>query len=78
MSIRIYADFNSRDEFGRVDLGVSRSQRDMIRLQDQIQPGMDVVLYFDDVEVDATLEHDRDEDRWYGRVLDWTTYRESK
>jgi hypothetical protein len=76
VSIRIYADFNSRDELDRVDLGISRSRRELELLANQIHSGLPVVLFFDDVEVDAILEYDERDERWYGRVADWSAYRD--
>jgi hypothetical protein len=76
MTIYIYADFNTQDEQGRVDLGLWSSLRDIARLKEPLYPGMHVVLYFDDVEVDAILEYDHTHTRWVGHVPDWRAYRE--
>ena len=74
--MRIYADFNSQDEHGRVDLHTAGSRRDLEVLKDQIHVGTPVVLYVDDVEVDALLEYDNELKRWFGVVPDWSSYRE--
>ena len=76
MTTRIYADFNSQDEHGRVDLHTAGSRRDLESLRNQICSGLPVVLYFDDVEVDAVLEYDPELMRWFGVVSDWSSYRE--
>ena len=76
MTIRIYADFNSQDERGRIDLHTRGSRRDLECLVDEIHPGLPVVLYFDDVEVDAVLEYDEELKRWFGVVPDWSAYRD--
>ncbi len=76
MTIRIYADFNSQDEHGMVDLHTVGSRRDLDRLADQVRRGLPVVLYFDDVEVDAILEYDVERKRWVGVVPDWHGYRD--
>lgn len=76
MTIRIYADFNSKDERGYLDLGVYGSYKDILRLSDQIYSGMPVVVYFDGIEIDAVLEYDENDNRWYGIVEDWTNYRD--
>jgi hypothetical protein len=73
--MRIYADFNSQDERGRVDLHTAGSRRDLERLASQLQPGLMVILYFDDIEVDAVLEYDEEYKRWFGIVSDWSCYR---
>ncbi len=77
MSIRIYADFNTKDQMGRVDLGIYGSKNDIDRLQGILRPGLAVILYFDDIEVDATLVYEPEVDRWYGIVTDWSTYRDN-
>jgi hypothetical protein len=76
MAMRIYADFNSQDEHGRVDLHTAGSRRDLEVLKDRIHVGTPVVLYFDDVEVDGVLEYDNVLERWFGVVSDWSAYRE--
>lgn len=75
MSVHIYADFNSRKENGEVWLNTSGSMRDMEQLQDELKPGMSVVLYMpdedEDVEVDAILKF---EQVWSG-IPDETSWR---
>ena len=68
--IRIYADFNSTDEHGRVMLNTVGSLEDIRKHGDAIQPGAQVTLYVpQDFEVRATLIFDR---VWMG-VPDWST-----
>ena len=57
--IRIYADFNSKDEQGRVVLKSVASLRDLEVHKDEIHVGMKVTLYMPDVEVDGVLVFDR-------------------
>jgi hypothetical protein len=76
MKLRIYADFNSQDELGRVDLQTAGSRQDLECLKDYIRSELPVVLYFDDIEIDAILQYELETGRWYGRVQDWSSYRD--
>jgi len=68
--IRIYADFNSCDEQGRVFLNTVGSLRDIERQSDLVSVGEKVILYVpDDFEVVGELEFDR---VWLA-VPDWKT-----
>ncbi len=54
--IRIYADFNSCDEQGRVQLDTAGSRKDIKRYENVLKEGMRVLLYTpDDFEVYGTL-----------------------
>jgi hypothetical protein len=67
--IRIYADFNSTDEEGRV---WALLKRDLEEHSDELKEGLRVLLHMDDeFEVEATLVYDRG---WMG-VPDWSTIR---
>lgn len=76
MAIRIYADFNAQDMDGRIDLHTVGSRQVLEPIMEHLYSGLPVVLYFDDVEVDAILEYDEDLKRWYGVVPDWSSYRD--
>lgn len=68
--LRIYADFNSCDELGRVQLNTVGSLRDVELHRGALVPGLKVVLYMtDELEVEATLVFD---EIWMGWP-DWTT-----
>ena len=68
--IRIYADFNSSDEQGRVMLNTVGSLRDIEQHKNVITEGMKVVLYMPgDFEVSGTLVF---EGIWKG-IPDWGT-----
>lgn len=70
--LRIYADFNSCDEDGRVWLNLPGSLRDLSAQENEIVEGARVVLYMtDEFEVEGTLVFDK---IWLG-VPDWTTLR---
>jgi hypothetical protein len=54
--IRIYADFNSCDEQGRVQLNTVGSLRDIKQCENVLEEGMRVLLYMtDEFEVYGTL-----------------------
>lgn len=58
--IRIYADFNCKDEEGRVWLDTVGSLRDISELGDSLVEGLKVVLYVPgEFEVEATLIFDK-------------------
>lgn len=70
--IRIYADFNSSDEQGRVRLSTVGSRKDIERHRPSLKEGMEVILYTPgDFEVRGTLTFDR---IWLG-IPDWSTIR---
>jgi len=58
--LRIYADFNSCDEHGRVCLNTVGSLRDIDAHRGELREGARVLLYVpDEFEVEGTLEFDR-------------------
>ena len=58
--LRIYADFNTCDEQGRVCLNTVGSLRDIDAHRAELHEGERVLLYVpDDFEVEGTLEFDR-------------------
>ena len=68
--LRIYADFNSSDEEGRVMLNTVGSLADIVQHHDKIAEGMSVILYSPgDFEVRGTLTF---EGIWMG-IPDWST-----
>ncbi|MBI2386061.1 MAG: hypothetical protein HYV14_08605 [Elusimicrobia bacterium] len=70
--IRIYADFNSQDEQGRVRLSTVGSRKDIERHRSKLKEGMEVILYTPgDFEVRGTLTFDQ---IWLG-IPDLSTIR---
>ena len=74
MSIRIYADFNAQTEDEKVWLNTVGSQADLEKIETPLTDGMTVVLYDEELEVQARLERFRDGVHWLG-VPDWSTKR---
>ena len=73
--IRIYADFNSCDEDGRVRLSTVGSLQDIEKHRDVLAEGMKVILDMtDEFEVQGTLVFD---EVWKG-VPDWDTIQYAK
>src|SRR3989344_8956132 len=73
--IRIYADFNSKDERGRVRLSTAGSRKDIERHRASLKEGLEVILYMaDDCEVRGALTYDG---IWLG-IPDWNTIRHYK
>jgi len=57
--IRIYADYNARDEQGRIVLNTAGSLKDIEKYRDEIREGMEVALNVqDEFEVNARLTFD--------------------
>jgi hypothetical protein len=71
--MRIYVDFNSLDDYGRVviNLTVSDVSPDVLR------EGMPVVLYDEVIEVQAALK-ERDQFGMWTALPDWNTKHEIK
>jgi hypothetical protein len=68
--IRIHADFNDVDDFGRVYLHLLGSLMDIEKHKDEMVEGMKVLLYVpDEFEVVGTLVFDR----VWRAMPDWTT-----
>jgi hypothetical protein len=58
--LRIYADFNSRDEQGRLTLDTVGSMRDLDAQKNELKDGMIVIFYVpDEFEVEGSLVFDR-------------------
>jgi hypothetical protein len=73
--IRIYADFNSQDEQGRVRLSTVGSRKDVEKHRASLKEGMKVILYSPgDFEVQGTLTFDK---IWLG-IPDLSTIRYEK
>jgi hypothetical protein len=74
--IRIYADFNSQDAYGRVQLITPDSLADLALHQNELRTGVAVILYTqpeDYVEVNAVLVYDNQQAIW---LADWSAYRD--
>lgn len=70
--IRIYADFNSSDEQGRVRLSTVGSKKDIELHRASLKEGLEVILYTPgDFEVRGTLTFDQ---IWLG-IPNWDTIR---
>ena len=54
--LRIYCDFNHGDEQGHYLLDTIGSLRDITPIESQLQPGLEVVLYDEELEVIAELK----------------------
>ena len=71
---RVYFDTNEGDADGRYDLGIPGSMRDIAAAAAGLTPGTRVLLYMEDIEVEATLDWDAAHDQWWARPL-WDTLR---
>jgi hypothetical protein len=66
---RIYFDCNKGDAQGRFDLGIPGSLRDIEPIADQLREEMHVIIYMDDIEVEAALEYGETSRRWMARPV---------
>jgi hypothetical protein len=71
---RIYFDSNARRVDGRYDLGIPGSVRDIVAAGNALTPGTRVLLYMEDVEVEAALDWDGDPGQWWACPY-WNTLR---
>ena len=71
---RICFDTNAKDEGDRHWLHLVGSLEDIKRIGPAIHAGMRVLLYMEDLEVEATLEFNHNHGTWVG-VPDWSTLR---
>ena len=68
--IRIWGDFNRRDELGRV---VLHSADDMKSEQVNLEPGLRVIIWMEDIEAEGVLE--KDKGVWRARIV-WETLKD--
>lgn len=74
MQIRLHADFNNCTEDYKARLDTMGSLRDIERHKDELCAGMTVLLNDGELEVEARLERDEENEMWLG-VPDWSTLR---
>lgn len=72
MLIKIYADFNSTNEDDKVRLNTVGSIKDIEQYEGLLKNGMKVILYMEEIEVEALLEFNETIEIWLG-VPDWST-----
>ncbi|MFZ2959788.1 MAG: hypothetical protein WA705_23145 [Candidatus Ozemobacteraceae bacterium] len=65
--IRIWGDFNSRDEEDRIRLNTVGSLEDLDKYPKQIRGGLRIIVFDDDFEVDGILEFS--EGIWKAKLL---------
>lgn len=71
--LRIYVDFNTMmtDEEERVYINTLIQQE----LESCLRPGLSIVLYDEEMEVEAAVEFDDEQKQWLGKP-DWSTRRD--
>jgi hypothetical protein len=74
MSIRIHADFNAQTEDRKIWLDTVGSLACIEKIETPLVEGMTVVLYDEELEVQARLERFSDGVHWLG-LPDWSTKR---
>ena len=66
---RIYADFNNADSSGRLRLNIAGSQADLATLGERLMPGLDVIVYCEELEAEGVLERSSEEGGiWVARI----------
>ncbi len=76
---RVFFDSNDGDfadgEWVAYWLGHESSKRDLAAIGPLLKDGLRIILYMEDMEVQAVLEFDRARDVWLGRPI-WETQRD--
>jgi hypothetical protein len=72
--IRIFGDFNNRDEENRVRLGTEKTNEDLATLADKLREGLTVLVYDGDYEAEGVLEFV--DGLWRARIR-WDTGRDT-
>jgi hypothetical protein len=72
MKMRLYADFNSRTEDGKVIIKILGDPDHVKQVTQKLTNGMKVMLHDEELEVEARLEFDSRFDIWVG-IPDWST-----
>ncbi|MBO0888999.1 hypothetical protein J2P12_07865 [Candidatus Bathyarchaeota archaeon] len=67
--IRIFADFNAR-EGDRLPLDFEGSFSDIRKQKVELQDGLRIIVYDDQVEAEAVVQNVKGE--WYARIIDGT------
>jgi hypothetical protein len=71
---RIYADFNNQNKSRAIGLNTVGSLASIAEIAGNLGEGMIVVLYDDDLEVQARLKRSPDGKHWLG-IPDWSSRR---
>lgn len=72
---RVYADFHSADEKGRLRLGCVGTLQDLSRQRIVLREGLHLTLYSEDLEVEGRVHFSADENTWVAAV-NWDAIRE--
>ena len=76
MSLRVYVDFNSRDEYDHIFLNPHGPSNAMKLLWDTLVEGAKVTLWDEEIEVEAHLAWSSTLEMWLG-IPDWSTKRDA-
>ena len=74
MNLRIHVDFNNRSADDKVGLNTVGSLADIAKASCPLTEGMTVILYDEELEVDATLFRSEHGPTWLG-LPDWSSRR---
>lgn len=72
---RVFADFHNADEYGRLRLNCVGTIEDLNRQNIQLQENTQLILYSEELEVDATVQYSEQENIWVAKI-DWEQIRE--
>jgi hypothetical protein len=73
---RIFADFHNADPKGRLRLNCVGTVQDLAAQNVQLQPGLRLCLYSEDLETEGVVERSAEEGVWVA-VIDWGAIREN-
>ena len=74
MRIPLYADFHNADERGRVRLNVAGTFKDLERAGIALAPGISLLLYDEETEVEGSAEYSDETGIWVA-VVNWNDFR---
>jgi len=70
----IYADFNNADSSGCLRLNCAGTREDLAKAGLQLQEGMQLIVYDEELEAEAQVHYSSEEQLWVARI-DWTQIR---
>ena len=72
---RVYADFHNADSQGRLRLNCVGTVRDLSRQKIELQQGLELTLFSEDLEVEGQVQYSTEESLWVA-AIDWDAIKE--
>ena len=74
-TLRVYADFHNADAQGRLRLNCVGTVRDLSHQRIELEDGLKLALYSEDLEVEGQVQYSTEENLWVA-VIDWDAIEE--